>query len=154
MPTDRRLTLDPGFHTGWSLWVNGKLSLQGVIEGGLDGFITWANSWGSLYVDVLVIEDFIAEPKFTGRVWASEVKGAAIALISHGRLIIQKRSDKATLFKQKYKGDKGETERFGWLREHGFHGVSHELDAITHGLVSYKRDKHPYVLKKYWNIGH
>lgn len=152
MLNEWRLTLDPGFHTGWSLWRDGELIRQGVVEGGLDGFIRWARSW-NFSLGTLVIEDFIAEPNFTGRAWASEVKGAAIALIPHERLIIQKRTDKSTLFGQKFKEQKGETERFEWLRAHGFTGVSHELDAITHGLISYKRERHPLVLARYWNIG-
>lgn len=143
------LVLDPGFHTGWSRWLNGVLIGQGVIEGGLDGFIAWANSHAT-GCEVLVIEDFIAQPDFVGRVWASEVKGAAIALIPHDRLVIQKRSDKSSLFGQKFKGEKGETERFNWLRARGFAGISHELDAITHGLVFYKREEHPAVWPRIW----
>lgn len=146
------LTLDPGYHTGWSRWLGGRLIGQGVIEGGLDGFIAWCES-GARGCAVLVIEDFIAEPDFTGRVWASEVKGAAIALIPHDRLVIQKRTDKSTLFGQKLKGVKGETERFNWLRDKGFEGISHELDAITHGLIFYKRERHPVVLRAIWGIG-
>lgn len=155
----RNLALDPGLSTGWAEWADGHPRGQGVITGGLSGFIdyfhahpTWARG-----VDTLIIEDFIVEPDYTGIAWSSEVKGAAVALIPHRRLVVQKRFDKSTLFGQrvngkKVTGKKGEAMRFDWLHKRGFSGSSHELDAHTHMLVYEKRQENPEILARYWNL--
>lgn len=145
------LAIDPGLSTGWALFHGATPFKQGVIPNGVRGFKEWWNSCERPSHDVLVIEDFIVEPSYVGIAWASEVKGAAI-MATNAMVVIQKRSDKATLFGQKKKGQAGETERFNWLRERGFSGASHELDAITHVLVYLKRQKNRLALSKYWSL--
>ena len=101
---------------------------------------------------MVVYEDFIVEPSYVGRAWSSEVIGAIKTARSVSPVSAQLRSDKSTLFTQKHTGDKGETERFAWLRERGFSGTPHELDAITHALVYLKRQRNRAALKQYWGI--
>lgn len=151
------LSVDPGWSTGWAmLTVEGgevRLSKQGTIEGGVDGWLSHGSDMGDMaYFGTIVCEDFIVEPAYVGRAWSSEVIGALKAKIAFENVILQSRSDKATLFTQKHTGDKGETERFAWLRERGFSGTPHELDAITHALVYLKRQRNRAALKQYWGI--
>jgi len=148
---ERILALDPGWNTGWASWVDSDPVKQGVIRGGLMGFKEWVESVGP-ETDTLVIEDFIVEPSFVGQPYASEVKGAAIMSIPHKKLVIQKRADKATLFRENGKVAT-ETRRFQRLREWGFSGVSHELDANTHAIIYRKRLRDPVVLARYFGIG-
>lgn len=124
----RLLALDPGETTGWALFKNENLIDQGVIPNGLDGFLEWTMPKH----DVLVVEEFVVEPSFVGRAAASEVIGSAITR-SGKRPIRQMRAIKATLVAG------SETARFNWLRAKGFSGMSHDLDAITHGLIALRR---------------
>ena len=145
--------VDPGWSTGWAMFgvTDGKVELltQGTVEGGLEG---WVQEVGLYPIrGAVVCEAFIVEPSYVGRAWSSEVLGA-VRLASRDEFVLQSRSDKATLFTQKHLGDKGETERFAWLRERGFDGTPHELDAITHALVYLKRQRNRVALKQYWNI--
>lgn len=154
------LAIDPGLSTGWAEWVDNQPKEQGTITGGLKGFIEFVRSPACRWrkgVPTLIIEDFIVEPDYVGVAWSSEVKGAAIALIPHDRLVIQKRSDKATLFGhrvngKRVKGQAGETLRFNWLRDRGLAGTAHELDAHTHVLVYEKRQENAELLARYWNL--
>lgn len=148
------LSIDPGWSTGWAAFaVMGdevRLERQGTIEGGVNGWL--AKAGDMTHFNTIVCEDFIVEPAYVGRAWSSEVIGALKAKIAFENVILQSRSDKATLFTQKHTGDKGETERFAWLRERGFSGTPHELDAITHALVYLKRQRNRAALKQYWGI--
>lgn len=138
----RILALDPGDSTGWALFLNENMLSCGVIQGGLDGFLAWAALAMPAH-DLLIVEEFIVEPSYVGRAYPSEVIGAAIAL-SPARVVRQLRSMKATLVKGT------ETQRFAWLRERGFGGESHALDAITHVLLYLKRSGHKGAFLKYW----
>lgn len=112
---------------------------------------------------VVVYEDFAIDGTITGS-WSSEVIGALKmyqAQNSTAPLVKQTRQNKAALFgHQAEDTQKRETERFNWLRERGFDGQSHELDAITHALFYIKkRALHVPTIKKYWtdwgkNEGH
>lgn len=138
-----QLDLDPGESTGWALFVEENLVDCGVITGGRDGFIEWAKTQMP-YHDVLVVESFIVQPDFVGRADASEVIGAAYALSQAPVKREQLRSAKSTLVR----GD--ETKRFNWLRDRGFTGVTHVLDAITHGLLYLRAISHKPAYEKYW----
>lgn len=150
------LALDPGLSTGFAISIVTPHApvlflKQGVIENGCEGFIDW---WTAFYsarindVDLIVCERFVIDGTHTG-VWSPQIEGALMALAGVP-IAWQLRSDKALLFGQTFKGDRGQTERFEWLRERGFTGVSHELDAITHTLFWLKRQGHKPTLRKYW----
>ena len=149
------MTFDPGWSTGWSAWEINRRRIvpiaQGTVEGGVEGFVG-AGMRGCGGARMVVYEDFIVEPSYVGRAWSSEVIGAIKTARSVSPVSAQLRSDKSTLFTQKHTGDKGETERFAWLRERGFSGTPHELDAITHALVYLKRQRNRAALKQYWGI--
>lgn len=140
----RALILDPGHMTGWALFHEEILIAQGVISGGRDGFIEWAKTQMPDH-DVLVVESFIVEPSFVGRADASEVVGAAFALSPAPVKREQLRSRKISLVRTK-----NEAGRFAWLRERGFEGMSHELDAITHGLLYLRAIGHRAAFERYW----
>lgn len=151
------LTLDPGLSTGYSIWETRsyfdssdlELMETGVIEEGCEGFIDdWRYKGIGTKTDRVVCERFVIDGTHTG-VWSAQIEGALMALYD-GPVIWQLRSDKATLFNQEFGGDAGQTERFAWLRERGFEGEGHELDAITHALVWAKRMGHIPTLRKYW----
>lgn len=150
----RILSLDPGLASGFivaELFDDKPLTLssQGVIDGGCEGFLDWVKPGCYLeIVDTVICERFVIDGTHTG-VWSPQIEGAVMAL-SPVPIVWQLRSDKATLFGQKQKGAKGETERFNWLRERGFSGEGHELDAITHALVWAKRSGHKPTIDKYW----
>lgn len=150
----RILSLDPGLASGFAL---GEFSdtqpytvvSHGVVDGGCEGFIDWVRP--SCYLDiadVVVCERFVIDGTHTG-VWSPQIEGALMAL-SPTRVVWQLRSDKATLFGQKLAGDRGQTERFNWLRGQGFEGEGHTLDAVTHALVYLKRLEHKPTLRKFW----
>lgn len=144
---DLILALDPGWHTGWSLWRSPDLIAQGTTLDGCEGFLEW---WPSPPSEtVVVMEDYISDGSTAGRVWSSEVIGAVKAL-HRGPIVMQKRTDKANLFNQRSKGDRGQTERFDWLRSRGFGGTTHELDSITHALVYLKNRRDQGVIDRYW----
>ena len=138
----RVLALDPGGTTGWALFNNENLFSAGVIRNGLDGFRAWTALAMPTHTH-LVVEDFVVEPGFVGRPEASEIIGAAFAL-SPAKKYRQLRSQKATLI------NGTEAERFTWLRERGFGGMTHELDAVTHALLFLRRMNHVPTIKKYW----
>lgn len=145
------LGLDPGLSTGYAIayWSDLhplEIVEQGVIKDGCDGFIDWFKS--RAIPETVVAERFVIDGTMTG-VWSPQIEGAIKALHS-GTKVWQLRSDKATLFNQKLKGDKGQTERFEWLRDRGFEGKSHSLDAQTHLLVLAKRMKSQPTLRKYF----
>lgn len=105
-------------------------------------------------VDVVIYEDFVIDGTLTGS-WSSEVIGALKCMMYHEAadvpLVKQTRQNKASLFGHKAKTtEKREVERFNWLRDRGFSGVSHELDAITHALFYIKKQEHVPTIKKYW----
>ena len=134
------LAIDPGDSTGWARMAdNGDLIDQGVIPNGLDGFLAWPMPEH----DILVVEEFIVEPDYVGRAVASEIVGAAIARTT-ARVIRQLRSMKATLVRG------SESQRFAWLRARGFDGMSHDLDAITHALLYFRRSGNVAVYDRYF----
>ena len=139
------LSLDPGESTGFALWCRSDLLRVGTVTHGLQGF----DRWTMPYHEILVVEDFVCEPDFTGRPVASEVLGLAWGRSSALKKVRQARSMKASLFGKNH----SEAERFAWLRERGFTGNSHELDAITHGLIFMKNNRNRDALRRYWNIG-
>lgn len=149
------LAIDPGLSTGIAWFHNEELIRQETIYRGLDGWLDWyyAHKWPGR-PDRVIHEDYISDGSTTGRVWSSEIIGAIRALDWGGvKIIRQLRSDKATLFGQKFKGEAGEQERFEWLRARGFDGTDHELDAITHALVDMKKRKNSAALERYWFQG-
>lgn len=141
------LSCDPGESTGWALWDDDKLIAQGVITNGVDGAIEWAMTEMPAH-DTLVLESFIVEPDFVGRSYASEVIGvlmlASRQMGANPVVGFQSRGQKATVIRGT------ETQRFEWLRSHGFTGSSHELDAIAHGLLRLRREGNVAVVKQYW----
>lgn len=162
----RVLAFDPGESTGWALFsyadrAPAELIDQGVIPDGVDGFIKWARSMPGhdllVYAETIVYEDFVIDGTITGS-WSSETIGALKALYAVAnkqdeghKLVKQTRQDKASLFGHKAKTTElRQTERFNWLRDRGFIGVSHELDAITHALFYIKRQGHVPTIKRYW----
>lgn len=149
-----RLGFDPGETTGWCVWIGPRPLAQGEIPGGLMGFLEWVEVHGLRDADEVVVENFVVQPDFVGTPVASEIIGAIYAIWGRWTPIVrQLRSDKATLFHQRHRGNKGETERFNWLRDRGFTGSSHELDANTHILKRLKTIQDRDALCKYWNVG-
>lgn len=149
------LCFDPGLATGVAIFENEKLIHQEVIEGGAVGFVKefpeLAQQW--LQKDMkFIVERFIPSEHVQGEdgIHSNRIEGALMAYTDNRGIIWQLRSDKALLFNQKNKLGKGETERFQWLRAKGFKGSSHELDAITHGLVYMKRAGYEPAIRKYW----
>lgn len=146
----RIAAFDPGGTTGWAEYVNNsRVKAQithGVIENGLQGFLAWESDV-LLNADVIVIEDFVVEPGFVGRPDASEIIGAIVAMAALlGKPVYrQLRSQKATLVRG------SEAARFRWLRAHGFDGMTHELDAVTHILVRLKNMGDRAAYEKFWS---
>ena len=145
--TDSILALDPGETTGWAVFRGADLEASGEMPYGLMGFLRQYRLLPDH--EVIVVEDFVAEPNFVGRPTPSEIIGAVTALSSHRTVFRQARSRKATITG----GNLTESQRFAWLRERGFSGSSHELDAITHALIFLKHGRDSHALKKYWDIG-
>lgn len=140
----RVLALDPGGTTGWALFHDEEFVSGGVIPNGLEGFLAWTALAMPAHTH-LVVEDFVVEPDFVGRAEASEIIGAAFAL-SPAKKYRQLRSMKATLVRGT------EAHRFFWLRERGFGGMTHELDAVTHALLLMRRMNFAPVIRKYWKL--
>lgn len=137
---------DPGGTTGLALFEGADLVGTSEVPNAMDGMIEFIESGQMPQFDVLVLESFIAEPDFVGRVHASEVIGV---LVAHARSIgaevyFQSRSQKALVKRGT------ETQRFQWLRALGYTGSSHELDAITHCLLRLRREKNIVVIRKHW----
>lgn len=154
----RVLAFDPGESTGWALFsyadrAPAELIDQGVIPNGVDGFIK-LDPIALVLADAVVYEDFVIDGTITGS-WSSEVIGALKYMMyreAEGtKLVKQTRMDKGALFGHKAKTiPKRQTERFNWLRDRGFSGVSHELDAITHALFYIKKQEHVPTIRRYW----
>lgn len=137
------LAIDPGGTTGWALFHGCDLIACGEIPGGRNGFKEWALASMPAH-DALVAESFIVEPDFVGRADASEVIGVAYALSKAKVFREQLRSAKATLVRG------SETHRFNWLRERGFDGSTHTLDAITHALLYLRAIGDADAVRRYW----
>lgn len=148
------LAFDPGLATGFAVFADEQLIYQETIESGAEGFLKEFPQIYQDYADlphVIVIERFIPTEHVRGEdgIHSNRIEGILMAL-TQTKIVWQLRSDKALLFNQKQKLSAGETERFRWLRDRGFKGNSHELDAITHALVYMKRQQHEPALNKYW----
>lgn len=148
----RVIALDPGQTSGYAEFILGEkeplqLVGQGVIEGGCPAFIDTFRLLGyGDRIDLFICERFVIDGTHTG-VWSPQIEGALMAMAAPDQEIVwHLRSDKANLTNPKH----SETQRFNWLRERGFTGTSHELDAITHGLVWAKNLRHVPTLKEYW----
>lgn len=144
------LSFDPGDSTGWSWWEKSQLTQQGTILNGVDGFVDWARSQPPWKNFTIIYEDFIMDGTTRGRCWSAEVIGAIRMWRPDTPMVVQSRSNKADLFNQKHKGDRGQTERNEWLRVRGFGGTQHELDAIAHALRYLKAERDPVAIKQYW----
>lgn len=149
------LCFDPGLATGVAVFENEKLIHQEVIESGCEGFIKEFPIVYEQYATEnlkIIVERFIPSEHVQGEdgIHSNRIEGAIMAYTDNRDIIWQLRSDKVLLFNQKNKLAKGETERFQWLRNKGFTGSSHELDAITHGLVYLKKMRHEPAIRKYW----
>lgn len=140
----RVLALDPGESTGWALFKDEEMLQCGVISSGLNGYLSWAALAMPAH-DVLVVEEFIVEPDYVGRAYASEIVGAAVAL-SPARIVRQLRSMKATLVRGT------EADRLKWLKANGITGEIHAMDAATHALCYLKRSGNRAALERYWGI--
>ena len=145
------LCIDPGVETGLALFRDHELIATKTVGGAVDGFLEWwkAEPQKRGY-DRIVIENFIVQPDFVGQPHSSEIIGAVMALFD-GSITRQPRSDKTTLFHQKYTGDRGQTERNAWI-DARFPDLTtqHERDAVVHGLVRLKRDKNMEAWRLYW----
>lgn len=137
------LGCDPGESTGLALFRDDELLWSKTVTNGVDGFIEWAKT-DMPWHNVLILESFIAEKDFVGRSFASEVIGAALAISQAQQKVFQSRGQKATLIRG------SEKDRFQWLRNHGFTGTSHELDAITHALLRLRSTGNEAAIKRYW----
>lgn len=144
--TERILAVDPGETTGWAYFVDGELDSQGTIDNAASGVSEALMERLLPGYTQLVLESFIVEPDFVGRAHASEVIGVMIhdATMSLAPYAFQSRGQKATVIRGT------ETERFNWLRGHGFEGTSHELDAISHGLLRLRLMGHKDTVRRYW----
>lgn len=144
--SERLLAMDPGEATGWAYFVDGELDSQGTIYNAADGVSEALDNRLIPGYTRLVLEAFIVQPDFVGRAHASEVIGVMIRDAHDNRApySFQLRSQKAVVTRGT------EAERFAWLRSHGFSGSSHELDAITHGLLRLRLEKHKPTVMKYW----
>lgn len=150
-----RLGIDPGETTGWAVFKDEELDATGIITGGVEAFIEWANS--AIYfrsVAEIIIEDFDIDGTITGT-WSSEIIGAVRALRrpAHQKLFVQKRAAKTELIGVRgLTGDQAEAKRFAWLKAHGFEdaGGGHNLDAVTHVLVRLKRGRDRAAYRRYW----
>lgn len=144
--TENLLAMDPGLTTGWAHFIQHELVDQGTIGNGVDGAVEWLHSGNRPRYRRLVLESFIPEPDFVGRAHASEVIGAMVgdAYLLNAPYSFQSRAQKRLIIN----GD--ETKRFRFLREHGFEGSSHELDAISHGLIRQRLEGNALVVKRYW----
>jgi len=143
----RILNADPGNTTGWAYFVDGELVDQGIIDNGVEGAIEWVMSGRMPEHDLLVLESFIVEPDFVGRAFASEVIGVLMLASRQSgaqHQVFQSRAQKRVVVN----GD--ETYRFNWLRDRGFTGTSHELDAISHGLLRLRLQGNKEIVKRYW----
>lgn len=145
------LCIDPGVETGLALFLDHELIATKTVGGALNGFLEWwkAEPHNRGY-DRIVIENFIVQPDFVGQPHSSEIIGAVMALFD-GSITRQPRSDKTTLFHQKYTGDRGQVERNAWI-DARFPGLTtqHERDAVVHGLVRLKREKNMDAWNQYW----
>lgn len=146
MAKSKLLAMDPGENTGWAYFEDADLVAQGTIPNAADGVVEALRPRLLPRYDRLVLEAFIVQPDFVGRAHASEVIGVMI-LDAHDNQAphsFQLRSQKAVVKRG------SETERFRWLREMGYSGSSHELDAITHGLLRLRLEKNLDVIEKHW----
>lgn len=149
------LALDPGLATGVAVFKNENLIYQDTIESGDKGFLKEFPELYEEYRDEkhrVIVERFLPTEQIRGEdgIYSNRIEGMVMVYTNNLGIIWQLRSDKATLFNQKEKLGKGETERFRWLRAKGFSGNSHELDAITHALVYMKRISYEPAIRKYW----
>lgn len=148
------LGLDPGKTTGYAFFSGTELVEAGEIPGGLKGFLEWWDDRVLMHDTLarIVMEEYVPLEGFRGKdqTHSLQIQGAVIAL-SGVEVVLQTRSDKATLFNQTFTGDKGEAERFAWLRERGLDSQSgHALDAVTHVLVNRKRVRDMRFWMAYW----
>lgn len=129
------VAVDPGDTTGVAVISYTKGAIVNVssynVAGGLAGFV---DDWALLGWDpsVVVCEKFIVRPHFVGDSEALKIEGFLSGSWC-GRVVFQQPSLKGTLFPRV-----GEAKRFGLLRElfpDGHRPSSHELDAVTHGLL-------------------
>lgn len=152
---DVTLGFDPGKTTGFAWFSGPGLVNTEAIPGGYDGFMEWwcENVDGVIDIaDRIVIERYIPVEGFRGidQTYSLEIQGAIRALASVP-VVLQPRSDKATLFNQAFTGDKGEQERSAWFRERGLaFSTPHEMDAATHVLVERKRARDLAFWRRYW----
>ena len=148
---DSYLGLDQGKSTGAAWLVNDEIQWSTVVEDGFDGFLDW---WRRNNPDpsLIICERYVPLEGFRGKDQTHSLKiEGAVQAMSECNVVLQTRSDKATLFKQTFTGDKGEKERREWLRERGlFFATDHEMDAATHILVNRKRAKDMRFWKRYW----
>lgn len=152
------LGLDPGYTTGWAMFVDEEMVGTGVVVGGVEGFRHWvegAEGREALYeADVVVIEDFDIDGTKTGS-WSSEIIGAVKFVVGKRvRLFIQKRSQKTGLVGvDGLTGEQAEVKRFAWLKAHGFENVGggHNLDAITHIIVWGKTHMRTEFYRRYFS---
>lgn len=146
---------DPGKSTGFALFNGAELIMSESIEGGFVGFRDWWHDhadWPLDQVDEFVVERYVPTEGFRGidQTYSLEIQGA-IRMVTSANITLQLRSDKATLFKQVFDGDKGQREREAWFAERGMtFQTTHELDAATHVLVSKKRDRDREFWRRYW----
>ncbi len=156
----KRLGLDPGKETGWALFEDTNLHSSGSIDGGVYGFMNWWIGKEDLFNESatnlsIVCESFTPEVGLGGKdqTWSLEVQGAlkVLCLQAGIKLKFQQRSDKASLFGQKFVGAKGERERVDWLKDRGLvFDTTHAMDAATHVLVDRRLSRDIDFWKTYW----
>lgn len=150
------LGFDPGKSTGFAVFIGTELAETEAITGGFDGFMEWweknvDHGWISV-ADEIVMERYVPVEGFRGmdQTYSLEIQGAIRAMATVP-VKLQTRSDKATLFNQNFTGDKGEMEREAWLLERGMgFATPHEMDAVTHIMVSKKRRRDMAFWRRYW----
>lgn len=143
----RFLSLDPGGTTGFAIINYGRtqapvVERMGQIEGGLEGFIKWYDMNGRYDWSFTVCESFILRPGVHGAdITPAYVIGALEALeAAYGAVpVYQKPSQKKLCEDDVLK-------RIGMYQV----GKPHANDAIRHGIIYLRNQKHLPTLKLAW----
>jgi hypothetical protein len=139
------LCLDPGGVTGVAIidYDNNNVNVTyfGQVEDGLDGFISWYKRVESFYNwDFVVCESFTLRPsvKFPD-LSPVYIIGALTALQERNSIIYQQPQQKPLC-------DDSRLKSMGFYKP----GLGHANDAIRHGIIYLRNNRHMPTLKKGW----
>lgn len=142
----RIISLDPGGTTGVASLYYTKDSVKLVsvsqVPGGLDGFLDWAEKNPPTSYDVVVCEGFTLRPGIHGAdLTPTYIIGALTALCRNKtEVVIQKPSQKALC-------DDDRLKIMGMYKS----GQPHSNDAVRHGIIYLRNEKHLPTLKLGWS---